>query len=701
MAVLNKIRQRSLLLIFVIGFCLLAFLIGDLFNSGNFQSMSSDVGSVNGEDISFEDFRIKVDNTEKSGQQGQGMTTTQAVNRVWDQEVNVKLLSQELDKIGLRVGEKHLIEVLKNNPNFGQNPQFQNDLKEFDINKLRQFIKENPTIAQNIEAEEKNAEINARYNVYSTLLKAGYFTTLADAKFKYELENNKVSFDFVQIPFSSIKDSEVKVTDAEIIEYMKKNEKKYKAEESREVEFVIIEDKPSEADKNAIKESIESLLNEKITYNNQTGVNDTLPGFRTTKNPIEFVNQNSDFPYDSTYVSKTDLPAEHAEQLFALADGAFYGPYIFGDYYAVSKSMGRKAGAKVKASHILISYEGIDRVQKKEKRTKEEAQAKAQSLLTQALANPDSFAMLAMINSDDSSAQQGGDLGFFGPNQMVKPFNDFVFGNTVGKIGLVESEFGFHIIKVTDKQDAIRLATLAQKIEASEKTSEEAYTKAVKLEMAASQKSFENAIKESKLVAAPVAKVKAMDENVGELGAQRQIVRWAFDGKTELNAVKRFDIAKKGYAIARLKKINEKGLTPVEDAKLTVEPILKNKKKAEKIMAKLKGNSLQTMASSNKVAVLNAVDITIENPVLPNAGFEPKVVGVAFSTKPNTISKPIEGNTAVYVVVTKAVTKAVPTKDYSTQTNALKNQGSSAPARVFQVLKDKADITDNRAKFNY
>ena len=97
MAVLQKIRQRSLLLILVIGFSLLAFIVQDLYNNGGFNQTSKYVGTVNDKDISFEEFRIKVSNLEKSGQQG--MTSTQAVNRVWDQEVSIALVSAEFEKL--------------------------------------------------------------------------------------------------------------------------------------------------------------------------------------------------------------------------------------------------------------------------------------------------------------------------------------------------------------------------------------------------------------------------------------------------------------------------------------------------------------------------------------------------------------------------------------------------------------------------
>ena len=136
MAVLAKIRQRSLLLILVIGFCLLAFVIGDLVQGGGFNRTPTDVGSVNGNEISFDDFRVKVDNVEKSGQ---GITSAQAVNRVWEQEVTVSLLNTEFEKLGLRVGEDHVIEILKQSQDIGQNPSFMNEAGVFDLAKFKEF----------------------------------------------------------------------------------------------------------------------------------------------------------------------------------------------------------------------------------------------------------------------------------------------------------------------------------------------------------------------------------------------------------------------------------------------------------------------------------------------------------------------------------------------------------------------------------
>ncbi|MBF6641837.1 peptidylprolyl isomerase [Flavobacterium sp. J49] len=697
MAILSKIRNRSGLLLILIGFALLAFVVQDLFSNG-FKSISTDVGSVNGKDISFEDFRIKVANVEKSGQNGQPMTSMQASNQVWNQEVSVALLTAEFEKLGLRVGEKHIVEVFKADPNIGQNQMFMNAAGKFDVTKFKDYFKSNPEGIQILKEREKDAELNAKYQIYNSLVKGAMYTTETEGKFKYEAEMNKVTFDFVSVPYSSIKDSDVKITDDEILAYIKTKEKKFKSEESRELEYVLIEEKPSAQDEAEVKNKINSLLTTRVEF--KDGKNDTIPSFQSAKNIAEFVNQNSDIPFDSTYITKQDLPAEHAEQLFGLATGQVYGPYMFSNYYCISKALGRKAGAKSKASHILISWEGTQVPNKKEKRTKEQAKAKAEGLLAQALANPSMFMILAMSNSDDSSAQQGGDLGYFGPGQMVKPFNDFVFNNPVGKIGLVETEFGYHIISVTDKQDAIKLATIAEKIEPSEATNDKIYTQATKFEMdATSGKDFAALTKEAKLTVNPSVRVKAIDESFGAVSNQRQIVKWAFADDTNIGDVKRFEVVNMGHVIVKLKKVNEKGLMAVEEARPQVEGLLKNKKKAEMIKAKMTGSSLAAIAASNKVAVVNAVDLTLESPAVPGAGFEPKVVGTAFASKAGQISKAIDGNAGVYVVVTKTVAKAPALPKYTDYVNKLKPQAAGNAGRFMQALKNEADIQDNRADF--
>ena len=662
MAVLSKIRQRTGLLIIVIGFCLLAFLVGDAFQSGTFGSDANEIGSVNGTDIPTQEFLQKVAMAEK---QGQGISNTQAFNSTWEQEVRSIILSEEFEKLGLKVGDEQFINVIKQNPNFAQNPQFLNAAGLFDENKFKEFlksIKNAPNQEQWLQwkAFEGNIEKYTVEQMYNTMIKSGVYTTKAEGKLAYKLEADKVDFDYVMVPFSSINDDQVKVTDAEIIDFMKKSPKKYKSDNTTSIDFVLFENKPSKEDELAMSSKINELKTK----------------FDSVSNVGKFVNENSDIKFDSTYLAKKDLPLEFQEQLFNLPAGSVFGPYVHNGHQCLSRMIGRKANATAKASHILLAYKGAP--QSAATRTKEEAQALANSLLAQAKANPDGFGMLAMTNSDDpGSKNNGGEYDNITPGQMVPTFNDFVFNNPVGSIGVVETDFGFHVIKVSGKNDAVLMGTVAQKIQPSDATIDATYTKASQFESdALENKDFAALAKKSGVEVVNANNIKAFDEYVQGLGSQREIVRWSFSSDTDINSVKRFETTQ-GFVIAKLKDKNETGLLPIELAKQSVEPLLKNKKKAELIKKKMNGNTLESVAKSSGASVLPATGVSLKTPVIPNIGNEPKVVGKAFNLASGKTSEIIEGNAGMYMIKAKSVAKAADLPSYTTYINQDRTQNQS------------------------
>ena len=685
MAVLSKIRQRTGLLIIVIGFCLLAFLVGDAFQSGTFGSDANEIGSVNGTDIPTQEFLQKVAMAEK---QGQGISNTQAFNSTWEQEVRSIILSEEFEKLGLKVGDEQFINVIKQNPNFAQNPQFLNAAGLFDENKFKEFlksIKNAPNQEQWLQwkAFEGNIEKYTVEQMYNTMIKSGVYTTKAEGKLAYKLEADKVDFDYVMVPFSSINDDQVKVTDAEIIDFMKKSPKKYKSDNTTSIDFVLFENKPSKEDELAMSSKINELKTK----------------FDSVSNVGKFVNENSDIKFDSTYLAKKDLPLEFQEQLFNLPAGSVFGPYVHNGHQCLSRMIGRKANATAKASHILLAYKGAP--QSAATRTKEEAQALANSLLAQAKANPDGFGMLAMTNSDDpGSKNNGGEYDNITPGQMVPQFNDYVFNNPVGSIGVVETDFGFHVIKVSGKNDAVLMGTVAQKIQPSDATIDATYTKASQFESdALENKDFAALAKKSGVEVVNANNIKAFDEYVQGLGSQREIVRWSFSSDTDINSVKRFETTQ-GFVIAKLKDKNETGLLPIELAKQSVEPLLKNKKKAELIKKKMNGNTLESIAKSSGASVLPATGVSLKTPVIPNIGSEPKVVGKAFNLASGKTSEIIEGNAGMYMIKGKSVIKAADLPSYTTYINQDRTQNQSySVSKAYTALKDKAEIKDNRGNF--
>lgn len=697
MAVLNNIRKRSGLLIIIIGFALFAFLIPELFKSG-FSINNNNIGEVNGTDINGQEFMKKTAQLEKQSQQGQ-MSATQAMNSVWEQEVRSIIVEEQIEKIGLGIGNEQLINVIKANPYFAQNPQFLNEAGTFDENKLKEFIKSmqndpnQDRLVQWNEFEDQ-VEKSAVEQLYYNMLKGGIYTTQAEGKFKHVLDTKKVDFDYVTVAFSTVNDDEVKVSDDEIMAYMKKNPKKYKSDPTRNIDYVLFENKPSQKDEKDLETQFYGYINGSVDGT------DTIPSFKNVKveNVAAFVNKESETPFDSTYVTKNNLPIEFQEQLFNLSTGEVFGPYVNNGTQSLSRMMGRKSNASAKASHILLAYEGAQ--SSSATRTKEEAQALANSLMAQVKADPNSFAALALANSDDpGSKNNGGEYDNITPGQMVPTFNDFVFNNPVGSLGVVETDFGFHIIKVLAKYDAVQLATITKKVEPSDKTIDDNYNMASKFESDATDKNFEEVAKNAKATIVPANNLRPSDEYVQGLGAQREIVRWAFNDETNKGDIKRFETAK-GFVVATLKDKNETGLLSMEIARQSVGSILRNEKKAEAIKKKMNGTTLENVAKATGGSVSTATDVALGNPTIMNIGAEPKVVGTAFDLEAGKTSGLVVGNSGVFMVKTKKVTNAPETKDFSNLVSQKQMQeANSAQQRAYQALKDKADITDNRGKY--
>jgi peptidyl-prolyl cis-trans isomerase D len=284
---------------------------------------------------------------------------------------------------------------------------------------------------------------------------------------------------------------------------------------------------------------------------------------------------------------------------------------------------------------------------------------------------------------------------------MVPEFNDFAFNNNVGTIGLVETDFGFHIIKVDDKEDVVQIATLSREIVASEQTINTLFTEATKFEMETikDESAFSALAQKAEYVVRPVNKIKALDENLPGLTNQRNIVQWAFKGDTEVGDVKRFNI-NNGYAVVQLTASYAEGVMSSEDASVLVLPIIRKERKAAKIIAANKGKDMSTIASDNSVSISNASALTVKSPTIPGAGSEPVVVGTAFGMANGATSGLIEGNTGVFKIELVKKTEAPKLDNYSVYANQLKTSAaSSVNTSVYNALKNAAKIEDKRATF--
>jgi hypothetical protein len=296
MAILNKIRQRSLFLIIIIALALFSFVLGGLIKNGSALSAKSQntVGTVNGKDITRTEFLEKVEVAQK--QAGASATNTQVMNRVWDQEVRQAVMETQFDELGISVEKDQMRDLLKKA--LATTPQFLNEAGLFDENKLNEYIinlkATSPQGYQDWVSYEKSLAENALQQNYFNLVKAGLTGTLEEGKFEHRLESDKVDIKFVQIPFSSIPDSTIAVSKADIKSYIEKNKKQYQVEESRDINYVEFKEVATVEDENDIKSALTDLLKDKEVYNETTKANETVTGFLKTNDNEDFINSNSD-----------------------------------------------------------------------------------------------------------------------------------------------------------------------------------------------------------------------------------------------------------------------------------------------------------------------------------------------------------------------------------------------------------------------
>jgi peptidylprolyl isomerase/peptidyl-prolyl cis-trans isomerase D len=351
-------------------------------------------------------------------------------------------------------------------------------------------------------------------------------------------------------------------------------------------------------------------------------------------------------------------------------------------------------------SHILISTQGTEIT-----RTQEEAKNLADSLFAIVEKNTSKMAELAKeYSSDTGSAEKGGDLGWNAYGRFVPSFNDAVFSNDKGFKGVVETRFGFHIIHVeelSDKSTMYKFADLISNIQPSEETLNNVYKDAGNFLLDAQDSEYTEVAKTNEYEVKPVIGIKALDENIPGLGAQRQLVNWAFNEERKAGDIKQFDIDK-GYVIVQLNKITKEGLQSAQQASAKVTPILEKEKKAKAIKSSINSKDLNEIASQFSVSVQNASAINMANPLIPGAGQEPKVVGAAFALEEGEVSEPIVGEKGVFVLkLTSRIEspalasyKNAAVKETQTRVQKLQNPNND----VIKALKDAKDIEDNRAK---
>ncbi|MDC0872433.1 peptidylprolyl isomerase [Flavobacteriaceae bacterium] len=703
MAILGKIRQRSIFLILVIGMALFAFVISGVFDGSASNTGPTDpIALINDEEVELDFFRQMVEQTERS----YSYSTLQSVNLVWNQALRNTVFDQQFEKLGIDAGRDQLEQIISSDDNLINNPNFQNEAGFFDFGIFTDYISQlkssNPTAYENWKLQEQSIIGIAKQRIYLDLIMASAGMTEAEAKANYHLENDNVTIQYVQIPFDVIPDSLVEVTDAEIKKYIQEHKEEFKREETRNIQYVAFDESPTEDDLATIRLRLDGLKSQRIAYNDVSKLTDTLEGFKETRNVADFVDQYSEVSFDSVYKPRGEYNNEYADILFGLDQGEVFGPYRDGNTFKISRLLDRKKNASIRASHILISYEGATRANPEITRSKEEAKKEANRVYRLARRASSDFEALAFEYSDGPTKTRGGDLGFFQEGEMATEFFNFVNTNKVNRVGLVETEFGFHIIKVTDKDDLALIADVVAQALPSDDTSNEIFRMATQFEMDSNeQKDFLGIAEKGNYQVRPVQQIAVLEENLPGLPRQRNIVRWAFEKDTKVGDIRRFSLTQGGYAVVQLTAKVKEGIASVEEVGAEVRKILVENKKAALIKKRYADKTtLESLAEAEDLTIETASAVNQKNPTIVGAGNEPKVVGTAFAMNEGELSDLVQGDKGVFKILLNQKSVVEDLEDYSEYSKQIQENASiTLMENIFAALESVADIEDNRSLY--
>ena len=704
MALITKIREKSGVAVTVIAISLILFMVGgdlmgpnSMLGGGNNQV----VGEIAGKEINIKDFQSRVDGFKQNyeAQSGRSLNENELGSlrdQAWNQFVVDIAYKKQFDDLGLTVTDDELVDMVQGNhisPSIAQ--AFSDPTTgRFDKNAVVNYLKNLKTLPVEQQKSWENFEKSLREertrSKYENLLKFSTYIPKAQAEKEYVAQNTKASLRYLYVPYFSIVDTTIKVTDSDLEKYLSAHRQEYKGTDTRSIEYVTFPVQPAKDDSAALYTEIKELAR----------------GLATATNDSSFASMNSDIPLpiNMSYATMSD---QLKEAVKTFVPGGVYGPYREGNTYYIYKYGGTKVDtvSSAKASHILI------RAENQSDSAKATARTKAEAILTQIKAGANFEALAATSSADPGSAQRGGDLGYFQNNgAMVKPFEEAVFSATsTGLIPrLVESQFGFHIIKVTaTKSNTLyRIAAIGKTIAPSQATRDEAYRKADEFANSVKTKEqFDEAIKKNKaLVVATANRVPETATNINAIQNGREIVRWAFKDDTKINNVSQVFETEEQYIVAVLTGKSDQDNVKVDDFRDELTTKVRNQLKSEQITAKLKGatGDLEAIAKKYGAGALveSASDISLATGFLTSAGFDPIALGKAFGLKPGQKSGVFTGENGVFIMELINKTEAPKIADYTQyKTQLTQSLESRMSYLVNEAIRGNAKIEDRRAKF--
>lgn len=723
MGAITRIRQLSPYFLAVIAVVFIAFMVIQDSSCTSIRQQQQNpelvaIAEVNGEMISQAEYerrvrdyleRLRQQNAqmEAQGQKPQEIDDAQVRQQIFDQMVEEVLRNQEAKKLGLTVTSDELVDVILINPpqelQFFKDStgKFQKELyQELVSNPARygEILMEQGAPQEQVEKQQKlwnetllDIERNMRTMklqeaLASAVNAAGSIPSLAWAEQDYKTNNSTADIRFVALSVDAISDSAVQLSDAELKAYYEKTKQFYTQKPARKLKYVVYRQEPSSKDSARAQRQSNELMQ---LFASETDIVRRDSIFSAKMNELAGIS------HDFTLISELDPTVSMILQTTDERD--VFGPLNTPEgikYYRVD---GRREGQTpmVRASHILVTFDN----------NKDSALALAKSLLAKAIKGED-FGTLAMINSrDPGSAQQRGDLGYFGKGKMVPEFEKAAFDANVGDIvGPVETQFGYHIIKVTDKQSLeIKYSEISLVPRMSTATKQSMVASALKIETEVLDGApFDSVAKKMNL---PVLETRFFGSRSPTLGSS-ELTAWAFSAK--IGDVRRIDVDRLGLVVAQLTEIRQKGLKPFEDVKEEIERTLRVQKKLDMLKAKAdqvasackNANSLDAAASVDPTLTVRVQTALRNNGQLSGFGGDFASTNAAFTQPIGEVGSPVRGKRAWVVMIVDSRNNADMAAFQKDKVAHLQNFSARNRQSVyytwFQNLKEHSEIVDKR-----
>jgi peptidyl-prolyl cis-trans isomerase D len=691
--VIGKIREKSTLLMVMIGGAMLLFVLDPTMLESLFSGSNTEVGEIAGNTVDGRKFQNQVEETiaNYKTQTGQttldNATTDQLREQTWNQMVRDIVLGDELDAAGVKVSSEELYDLVQgNNPHPQVVQAFTNpETGQFDRAQVAQFftrMEDDEELKSRWIAFEQDIAKLRRNEKYNNLIKKGLYVTKAESEGDFYAKNENATIQYVLKRYNTVADSTVTVTDADVETFYNDNKDKYEQDASRDVEFVSFVVSPSQEDYEKVR-----IWSERLK-----------PDFETAENDTQLVDRESDVRFNARWLAAGELAPNIDSLMFNAEEGFVYGPYLEGQTYRLAKLIGVKLSPdSVNARHILISPEAAGGAG--------QAKTMADSLLGLVKAGVD-FAVLATQNSaDPGSGAKGGDLGWFKEGQMVPSFNDACFDGDEGDLVMVESQFGFHIIEVLEQNgntEKRAVTFIDRRVDASTKTFQTIFGEADEFARSiTSIASFDQEITNRGLNKRIASNLKESDRTIAGLENPRPLIRWAFGADKEAVS----DVFEFGnsFVISVLTAVREEGFTAMDEVREELEAGAIKDKKATQFIEELeaaKAGDIQTIANNSNLPLEVKDGILFSSAAVQGLGREPALIGTVAGMVVGDISSPIKGDQGVYVVYLDSKSEAPAQTEFGANTSILNSSLSSrVDYEVFEALKEKADITDNRSKF--